>query len=56
MKEEQPAKAAGKLIVFGGKQIRRIWVDGQWFFPVVHIIAVLTDSEAPSKYWSAMKC
>jgi len=55
MSEERQADAKGKLIVFGGKQIRRVWVDGEWFFPVVDIIAVLTDSEAPSKYWSAMK-
>jgi len=55
MNEEHQADSKGKLIVFGGKQIRRVWVDEQWFFSVVDIIAALTDSEAPSKYWSAMK-
>ncbi len=29
--------------------------DEQWFFSVVDIIAALTDSEAPTKYWTAMK-
>lgn len=29
--------------------------DEQWFFSVVDIVAALTDSDAPSKYWSAMK-
>ena len=44
-----------KIIVFGAKQIRRTLVDGVWFFSVVDIIAALTDSDAPSKYWTAMK-
>lgn len=43
------------MVVFGAKQIRRIWHEEQWFFSVVDIIAVLTDSDAPSKYRAAMK-
>ena len=53
--EEISADSGGKMVVFGAKKIRRIWVDGQWFFSVVDIIAALTDSDAPSKYWTAMK-
>ncbi len=44
-----------KLIVFGAKQIRRAWVDDQWYFSIIDIIAALTDSDAPNKYWTAMK-
>jgi DNA-damage-inducible protein D len=55
MSEELPTESQGKIIVFGGRQIRRIWVDEQWYFSVVDIVAVLTDSDAPSKYWTAMK-
>jgi prophage antirepressor-like protein len=53
--EQLPADSRGKMVVFGARQIRRVWVDGQWFFSVVDIIAALTDSDAPSKYWTAMK-
>jgi hypothetical protein len=53
--EELLADSQGKMIVFWAKQIRRTWVDDQWFFSVVDIIAALTDSDAPSKYWTAMK-
>ncbi|MBI1825562.1 MAG: Bro-N domain-containing protein [Planctomycetes bacterium] len=45
----------GKIIVFGAKQIRRAWVDDEWYFSVVDIIGALTDSAAPAKYWDAMK-
>jgi DNA-damage-inducible protein D len=55
MSEELPAESQGNLIVFGAKSIRRKWVDEQWFFSVVDIIAALTDSDAPAKYWTAMK-
>lgn len=43
------------LVVFGGKQIRRAWVDDQWFFSVVDIIEVLTESPNPRDYWYRMK-
>jgi hypothetical protein len=55
MSEQLPPDAQGKIIVFGAKEIRRAWVDGEWYFSVVDIIAALTDSAAPSKYWTAMK-
>ena len=55
MSEELPADSQGKMIVFGAKQIRRTFQDGEWFFSIVDIIAALTDSDAPSKYWTAMK-
>ncbi|MGO8671325.1 MAG: Bro-N domain-containing protein [Capsulimonadaceae bacterium] len=45
----------GKIVVFGGRQIRRAWVDDQWFFSVVDIVASLTDSGNPRDYWYRMK-
>jgi prophage antirepressor-like protein len=56
MSEEQlPADSRGKMVVFGAKQIRRVWHEGQWFFSVVDIVAVLTDSDNPRNYWNMMK-
>ena len=43
------------LVVFEGKNIRRIWHNEQWFFSVVDIIAVLTDSPTPRQYWGKVK-
>lgn len=55
MTEQLSSDSQDKLIVFGAKQIRRLWFDDQWYFSIVDIIAALTDSDAPSKYWTAMK-
>lgn len=44
-----------KLVVFQGKQIRRIEVSGEWYFSVVDIVAALTDSANPRDYWFKMK-
>ena len=44
-----------KLIPFEGKEIRKIWHDNQWFFSVIDIIEVLTESATPRKYWNTLK-
>ena len=55
MSDELPANSQGKIIVFGAKQIRRVWHDNEWYFSVVDIIEALTDSPNPRNYWNMMK-
>ena len=55
MIEQLSSDSQDKLIVFGAKQIRRLWVDDQWYFSIVDIIAALTDSDNPRDYWYRMK-
>ncbi|GFO96741.1 phage antirepressor protein [groundwater metagenome] len=43
------------LVVFEGAKIRRIWHDEQWFFSVIDIIKILTDSPTPRQYWGKIK-
>ncbi|MBI2047150.1 Bro-N domain-containing protein [Candidatus Pacearchaeota archaeon] len=43
------------LVVFQGKKIRRTWFNEEWWFSVVDIIGVLTESERARKYWSDLK-
>ena len=43
------------LISFEGKEIRKVWHDEQWYFSVVDVIAVLTDSKNPNVYWGKLK-
>ncbi len=35
------------IAIFNGKTIRRKLIDDKWFFSVVDIVGVLTDSESP---------
>ncbi|MDD4106881.1 MAG: BRO family protein [Candidatus Shapirobacteria bacterium] len=45
------------VAIFGNNQIRRIWdADKElWFFAVVDVIKVLTDSNNPQVYWRVLK-
>ncbi|RLG13834.1 MAG: phage antirepressor protein [Candidatus Nanohalarchaeota archaeon] len=43
------------LIVFEDKKIRRIWHNEEWYFSVVDVVGVLTDSPNPNNYWKVLK-
>jgi len=43
------------LVVFESKKIRRTWFNDEWYYSVVDVIAVLTDSDNPRNYWSMLK-
>ena len=42
---------------FNNREVRAAWDDAysRWLFSVVDVIAILTESKNPSKYWSVMK-
>lgn len=44
-----------KIIVFESKEIRRVWYQEEWWFAVVDIIEVLTESIKPRDYWYRLK-
>lgn len=46
-----------KIALFQGKQVRRLWndKDEKWYFSVVDVISVLTQSSRPRKYWDDLK-
>lgn len=44
-----------KIMLFQSREIRRIWYGNEWFFSVVDIIDVLTESPTPRQYWGKVK-
>jgi len=44
-----------KIAVFQGKRIRRTWHDGEWYFSVVDVCGVLTESVDSGAYWRKLK-
>lgn len=46
-----------KLAIFEQKEIRKVWDSEKWdwYFSIVDIIEVLTDSTIPKRYWSDLK-
>jgi len=50
-------KKSKSIILFNQNQVRRHW-DAEkelWYFSVIDVIAVLTDSTRPRKYWNDLK-
>src|SRR3972149_2162517 len=43
------------LVVFQGKNIRRIWHDDDWWFSVVDVVGILSESVDGRNYWKVLK-
>ena len=43
--------------LFEQKQVRSVWDDTteEWYFSVVDVVAILTDSQDPRNYWKVLK-
>lgn len=44
-----------KIVVFEGKKVRKQIFNNEWYFAVVDIVEVLTDSSKPRDYWYRLK-
>jgi len=50
-------KKDNSIILFHEKQVRRHWDEEKelWYFSIIDIIEILTDSTIPRRYWSDIK-
>lgn len=50
-------KENARIRLFEEKNVRTLWNDEEeeWYFSVIDVVAVLTDSENPRRYWSDLK-
>ncbi len=44
-----------QCVMFKGAEIRKIFHANEWYFSVVDVVAALTDSTNPRRYWSDLK-
>ena len=46
-----------EIKIFNDKQVRTVWDDEkeEWFFSVVDVIGILTESPNPRNYWKVLK-
>jgi hypothetical protein len=46
-----------KIKLFESKQIRAEWNESEqkWYFAIIDIIEILTESNNPRRYWSDLK-
>ena len=50
-------KKSNSIILFKQKQVRRVWNEKKelWYFSIIDVVEILTDSPRPRKYWNALK-
>ena len=51
----QEVQVNSDMIIFEDKRVRRKWHNEQWYFSVVDVVAVLTESDNPRNYWNMLK-
>ena len=44
-----------KLAVFEGRQIRKAFHEGEWWFSIIDVVEVLVGGDRPRKYWNDLK-
>jgi DNA-damage-inducible protein D len=49
------SKQATSVALFQEKTVRRVWYQEKWYFSVIDVIAILTESANPRRYWSDLK-
>jgi hypothetical protein len=52
---EEEKREEMHLAIFRGKKIRRKLFGTKWYFSVVDVVGVLTDSTIPKRYWADLK-
>ncbi|WP_420421954.1 Bro-N domain-containing protein [Simkania sp.] len=53
--EAKPDPNSGKIAVFEDKKVRRVFFEGEWYFSVIDVIDILTNSANTRRYWSDLK-
>lgn len=52
---EKDLKANKELVLFENSKIRRQMYNDEWYYSIVDIVAILTESKNPNDYWYRLK-
>ena len=52
---DSPTPDQGRVILFQEQAIRRSWHRNEWWFSVIDVVAVLSESSYANRYWSDLK-
>jgi hypothetical protein len=57
LEQYKTMKNSNSIILFNQKQVRRHWDEDNelWYFSIIDVIEILTDSSIPKRYWSDLK-
>ena len=44
-----------KIVLFQEKEIRRVWHKDQWYFVILDVLEVLTNTKNSKQYWKDLK-
>jgi DNA-damage-inducible protein D len=50
MEENKNIALQNKLVVFQGSEVRRAWHNNEWYYSLVDVVAVLSESKNPTDY------
>ena len=50
MAKNKNIESHNRLVVFQGKEVRRAWRDNEWYYSLVDVVGILTDSANPTDY------
>jgi DNA-damage-inducible protein D len=58
MSKKIAASASGaedRIVIFQEQAIRRTWHEGEWWFSVIDVVGILSETAIPKRYWSDLK-
>jgi prophage antirepressor-like protein len=54
-KAAMTAEPSNHIAVFQETAIRRTWHEDEWWFSIIDVVGVLSESNNPNRYWSDLK-
>ena len=54
-KGELIPEGLAQQVLFRDKEIRQVFLNGEWFFSIIDVVGAIADTDNPGRYWSDLK-